>query len=73
MEKEIFMVTVWRLYCFLCRHYEWQNMQNRMAFGELSATEEELFADETMIESLFIEDSEFDDWFEERYVLNVVN
>ena len=50
-----------------------ENMQNRMAFGELSATEEELFADETMIESLFIEDSEFDDWFEERYVLNVVN
>ena len=48
-------------------------MQARVDFIEMSQTEEELLADEKMIESLFIEDSEFDDWFEERYVLNVVN
>ena len=40
---------------------------------DFNGTEEELLADETMIESLFVNDSEFDDWFEERYVLNTVN
>lgn len=40
---------------------------------DFNGTEEELLADETMIESLFVDDSEFDDWFEERYVLNTVN
>ena len=40
---------------------------------DFTLTEEELLADETMIESLFVDDSEFDDWFEERYVLNTVN
>jgi hypothetical protein len=50
-----------------------ENIQNRMVFVELSETQEELLADEAMIESLFVEDSEFDDWFEERYVLNAVN
>lgn len=40
---------------------------------DFNGTEEELLADETMIESLFVDDNEFDDWFEERYVLNTVN
>ena len=40
---------------------------------DFNGTEEELLADETMIESLFVDDSEFDDWFEERYLLNTVN
>tara|TARA_A200000113_G_scaffold225822_2_gene248161 strand:- start:1140 stop:1523 length:384 start_codon:yes stop_codon:yes gene_type:complete len=50
-----------------------EKTQKKMAFMKLSGTEEELLADETMIESLFVEDSEFDDWFEERYLLNAVN
>ena len=48
-------------------------MQARTDFVELSVPEDELLADEKMIESLFVEDSEFDDWFEERYVLNKLN
>ena len=36
-------------------------------------TELDLLADQTMIESLFIEDNEFDEWFEEQYVLSSVN
>ena len=48
-------------------------MQARRDFVELSVPEDELLADEKMIESLFVEDSEFDDWFEERYVLNKLN
>ena len=50
-----------------------EKMQNRTDFVELSLPEDELLADEKMIESLFVEDSEFDDWFEERYVLNTLN
>tara|TARA_B100000575_G_C23090406_1_gene628623 strand:- start:786 stop:1172 length:387 start_codon:yes stop_codon:yes gene_type:complete len=50
-----------------------EKMQNRTGFVEFSVPEDELLADEKMIESLFVEDSEFDDWFEERYVLNTLN
>jgi hypothetical protein len=50
-----------------------EKMQARSEFVELSVPEDELLADEKMIESLFVEDSEFDDWFEERYVLNTLN
>ena len=50
-----------------------EKMQARRDFVELSVSEDELLADEKMIESLFVEDSEFDDWFEERYVLNKLN
>jgi hypothetical protein len=39
----------------------------------LDASEQDLLADQTIIESLFVEDSEFDDWFEEQYVLSSVN
>ena len=35
--------------------------------------EQDLLADQTMIESLFVEDNEFDEWFEEQYVLSSVN
>ena len=47
--------------------------QTRTDFVELGVSEDELLADEKMIESLFVEDSEFDDWFEERYVLTTLN
>jgi len=36
-------------------------------------SEHDLLADQTMIESLFVEDNEFDEWFEEKYVLSSVN
>ena len=36
-------------------------------------SEHDLLADQTMIESLFVEDNEFDEWFEEQYVLSSVN
>jgi hypothetical protein len=36
-------------------------------------TEQDLLADQTMIESLFVEDNEFDEWFEEQYVLSSLN
>ena len=36
-------------------------------------SEQDLLADQTMIESLFVEDNEFDEWFEEKYVLSSVN
>ncbi len=36
-------------------------------------SQQDLLADQTMIESLFIEDNEFDEWFEEEYVLSSVN
>ena len=35
--------------------------------------QQDLLADQTMIESLFVEDNEFDEWFEEEYVLSSVN
>ena len=50
-----------------------QNYSDEVLSVELSISEEELFADQTMIESLFVDDNEFDDWFEERYVLNSLN
>ena len=50
-----------------------EKTQTRKDFVELGVSEDELLADEKMIESLFVEDSEFDDWFEERYVLNTLN
>tara|TARA_B100000965_G_C19503246_1_gene718434 strand:+ start:615 stop:1004 length:390 start_codon:yes stop_codon:yes gene_type:complete len=36
-------------------------------------SEQDLLADQTMIESLFVDDNEFDEWFEEQYVLSSVN
>ena len=36
-------------------------------------SQQDLLADQTMIESLFVEDNEFDEWFEEEYVLSSVN
>jgi hypothetical protein len=36
-------------------------------------TQQDLLADQTMIESLFVEDKEFDEWFEEQYILSSVN
>ena len=39
----------------------------------LEGSEQDLLADQTMIESLFVEDNEFDEWFEEQYVLSSVN
>lgn len=39
----------------------------------LEDSEQDLLADQTMIESLFVEDNEFDEWFEEQYVLSSVN
>ena len=39
----------------------------------IEGSEQDLLADQTMIESLFIEDNEFDEWFEEQYVLSSVN
>ena len=36
-------------------------------------SEQDLLADQTMIESLFVEDNDFDEWFEEQYVLSSVN
>ena len=39
----------------------------------LQDSEQDLLADQTIIESLFVEDNEFDEWFEEKYVLSSVN
>ncbi len=39
----------------------------------VNPSEQDLLADQTMIESLFVEDNEFEDWFEEQYVLSSVN
>ena len=39
----------------------------------LQDSEQDLLADQTIIESLFVEDNEFDEWFEEQYVLSSVN
>ena len=39
----------------------------------LEDSEQDLLADQTMIESLFVEDNEFDEWFEVQYVLSSVN
>ena len=39
----------------------------------LQNSEQDLLADQTMIESLFVDDNDFDEWFEEQYVLNSVN
>jgi hypothetical protein len=39
----------------------------------LEDSEQDLLADQTMIESLFVEDKEFDEWFEEQYILSSVN
>ena len=36
-------------------------------------SQQDLLADQTMIESLFVEENEFDEWFEEQYVLSSVN
>ena len=30
-------------------------------------------SNDTTIESLFVEDNEFDDWFEEKYILQIIN
>ena len=56
-------------------YFDSQNTVSKEA--KLSQTEEgseqDLLADQTMIKSLFVEDNEFDEWFEEQYVLSSVN
>ena len=39
----------------------------------ITLSEEIVVSNDTTIESLFVEDNEFDDWFEEEYVLQIVN
>ena len=39
----------------------------------VDSSEQDMLADQTMIESLFVEDNDFDEWFEEQYVLSSVN
>ena len=39
----------------------------------ITFSEEIVASNDTTIESLFVEDNEFDDWFEEEYVLQIVN
>ena len=36
-------------------------------------SDEIVASNDTTIESLFVEDNEFDDWFEEEYVLQIIN
>ena len=56
-------------------YFDSQNTVSQEA--ELTETHEDfqqdLLADQTMIESLFVDDNDFDEWFEEKYVLNSVN
>ena len=39
----------------------------------ITFSEEIVASNDTTIESLFVEDNEFDDWFEEEYVLQIIN
>jgi hypothetical protein len=52
-----------------------QNPSKLVAEGQASLkdTAQDLLADQTMIESLFVEENEFDEWFEEQYVLSSLN
>lgn len=52
-----------------------QNPSKSVAEGQASLkdTAQDLLADQTMIESLFVEENEFDEWFEEQYVLSSLN
>ena len=56
-------------------YFESQNTVSQEAklLETLGGSEQDLLADQTMIESLFVEDNEFDEWFEEQYVLSSVN
>lgn len=36
-------------------------------------TEQDLLADQNIIESLFVKENEFDEWFEEQYLLSSIN
>ena len=47
--------------------------QEAQLIETLEDSEQDLLADQTMIESLFVDDNDFDEWFEEQYVLNSVN
>ena len=50
-----------------------QNSFTEQAKLSIKDSQQDLLADQTMIESLFVEDNEFDEWFEEQYVLSSVN
>ena len=50
-----------------------QNSFTEQAKVSIKDSQQDLLADQTMIESLFVEDNEFDEWFEEQYVLSSVN
>ena len=56
-------------------YFDSQNTVSQEAkLGEtVEDSEQDLLADQTMIESLFVEDNDFDEWFEEQYVLSSVN
>ncbi len=56
-------------------YFDSQNTVSKDAkpFQTVEGFEQDLLADQTMIESLFVEDNEFDEWFEEQYVLSSVN
>lgn len=41
--------------------------------AESVLTEQDLLADQNIIESLFVEENEFDEWFEEQYLLSSIN
>ena len=56
-------------------YFDSQNIvsQESKLVETLEGSEQDMLADQTMIESLFVEDNEFDEWFEEQYVLSSVN
>ena len=56
-------------------YFDSQNIvsQESKLVETLEGSEQDMLADQTMIESLFVEDNEFDEWFEEKYVLSSVN
>lgn len=56
-------------------YFDFQNTVSQEAklVETVEDSEQDLLADQTMIESLFVEDNEFDKWFEEQYVLSSVN
>ena len=49
------------------------NSDNSIDDQNITFSEEIVVSNDTTIESLFVEDNEFDDWFEEEYVLQIIN
>ena len=56
-------------------YFDSQNIvsQESKLVETLEGSEQDMLADQTMIESLFVDDNDFDEWFEEQYVLSSVN